>query len=74
MVAATPKELFQTRICLTAERADPFIFPPGDDHALIRPSDTRGLTRTDWLDSRHSFSFGDYRDPDNMGIEPARHQ
>ncbi len=38
----------------------------------IRPSDTRGLTRTDWLDSRHSFSFGDYRDPDYMGISNLR--
>ena len=23
----------------------------------------RGRTRIDWLDSRHSFSFGDYHDP-----------
>jgi redox-sensitive bicupin YhaK (pirin superfamily) len=29
----------------------------------IRPADERGLTKLDWLDSRHSFSFGDYYDP-----------
>ena len=26
----------------------------------LRPSDDRGRTRTDWLDSRHTFSFGGY--------------
>jgi redox-sensitive bicupin YhaK (pirin superfamily) len=30
--------------------------------ALRRGAD-RGVTRVDWLDSRHSFSFGDYFDP-----------
>jgi redox-sensitive bicupin YhaK (pirin superfamily) len=29
----------------------------------LRPSAERGVTRIDWLDSRHSFSFGDYYDP-----------
>jgi redox-sensitive bicupin YhaK (pirin superfamily) len=29
----------------------------------IRRSDQRGRTQIDWLDSRHSFSFGDYYDP-----------
>lgn len=30
----------------------------------VRKADTRGVTRFgDWLDSRHSFSFGDYYDP-----------
>ena len=28
----------------------------------LRRSGDRGTTRTDWLDSRHSFSFGDYSD------------
>ncbi|WP_018602788.1 pirin-like bicupin family protein [Mycobacterium sp. 155] len=31
----------------------------------IRRADDRGLTTTDWLQSRHSFSFGDYYDPAN---------
>jgi redox-sensitive bicupin YhaK (pirin superfamily) len=29
----------------------------------IRRSGERGRTEIGWLDSRHSFSFGDYRDP-----------
>lgn len=31
--------------------------------AMMRPSQERGRTRWDWLDSYHSFSFGDYMDP-----------
>ncbi|MFN3003906.1 pirin family protein [Mycolicibacterium wolinskyi] len=31
----------------------------------IRRADDRGVTTTDWLQSRHSFSFGDYYDPAN---------
>lgn len=29
----------------------------------LRRSGDRGATKIDWLDSRHSFSFGDYSDP-----------
>lgn len=29
----------------------------------VRKSDERGVTKIAWLDSRHSFSFGDYEDP-----------
>lgn len=32
----------------------------------IRKSDDRGKTRIDWLDSKHSFSFGEYYDPAQM--------
>jgi quercetin 2,3-dioxygenase len=32
----------------------------------------RGQSRTGWLDSRHSFSFGDYRDPRQMGFRSLR--
>src|SRR5437763_15188431 len=32
----------------------------------------RGQTRLDWLDSRHSFSFGDYYDPAYMGFRALR--
>lgn len=32
----------------------------------------RGVSRTGWLDSRHSFSFGDYRDPQHMGFRSLR--
>ena len=31
----------------------------------IRRADTRSRTHTDWLDSRHSFSFGAHHDPAN---------
>jgi redox-sensitive bicupin YhaK (pirin superfamily) len=33
---------------------------------------TRGRTDTGWLDSRHSFSFGGYRDPRQMGFRTLR--
>jgi redox-sensitive bicupin YhaK (pirin superfamily) len=29
----------------------------------IRKANDRGVTRIGWLDSRHTFSFGDYHDP-----------
>lgn len=38
----------------------------------IRRADDRGVTRTGWLDSRHSFSFGGYRDPRYMGFRGLR--
>jgi redox-sensitive bicupin YhaK (pirin superfamily) len=38
----------------------------------VRPRDERGRTRISWLDSRHSFSFGDYFDPRNMGFRSLR--
>lgn len=34
----------------------------------IRRGADRARTRTDWLDSAHSFSFGSYYDPDNLGF------
>ena len=38
----------------------------------IRRSDERGRTEWGWLDSRHSFSFGDYHDPQQMGFRSLR--
>src|SRR5437867_1132059 len=29
----------------------------------IRKSEERGRSQFDWLDSRHTFSFGEYKDP-----------
>src|SRR5262245_5390578 len=37
-----------------------------------RPAEARGATRFDWLDSRHTFSFADYRDPAHMGFRALR--
>lgn len=33
----------------------------------VRRAETRPHTRIDWLDSRHSFSFGHHYDPTNVG-------
>ena len=38
----------------------------------IRPADARGTANLGWLDSRHSFSFGHYYDPEHMGFGPLR--
>lgn len=38
---------------------------------IIR-SDSRGTFRNEWLDSRHSFSFGEYYDPNRMGFSTLR--
>jgi len=36
------------------------------------PSDRRGLTELGWLHSRHSFSFGQYHNPEQMGFRALR--
>jgi redox-sensitive bicupin YhaK (pirin superfamily) len=38
----------------------------------IRKSDERGKTKIDWLESYHSFSFGEYYDPSNIHFGPLR--
>ena len=39
---------------------------------LERPAAARGQVRSDWLDSRHTFSFGQYHDAQWMGFGPLR--
>ena len=38
----------------------------------VRPGSKRGSSKFDWLDSRHTFSFGDYYDPQQMGFSDLR--
>jgi redox-sensitive bicupin YhaK (pirin superfamily) len=40
--------------------------------AIFRAAAERGTTRLSWLDSRHTFSFGDYYDPRHLGVSALR--
>lgn len=39
---------------------------------MLRKSTERGHTENDWLESRHSFSFGEYYQPEFMGFGVLR--
>ena len=39
---------------------------------MLRRGEDRGATKLRWLDSRHTFSFGDYYDRQNMGFGNLR--
>jgi len=39
---------------------------------VVRDRNRRGRTQLGWLDSRHTFSFGDYHDPNHMGFRSLR--
>jgi quercetin 2,3-dioxygenase len=38
----------------------------------VRKAEDRGASRISWLDSKHTFSFSDYYDPENMGFRSLR--
>ena len=38
----------------------------------VRRAENRGVTDFGWLDSRHTFSFGEYYDPDHLGFRSLR--
>jgi quercetin 2,3-dioxygenase len=38
----------------------------------LRKAEERGRANLGWLDSRHTFSFGHYHDPEHMGVGPLR--
>src|SRR3954468_23645669 len=46
--------------------------PSSSSTTRVRRASERGRTNWGWLDSRHTFSFGDYHDPRQMGFRALR--
>ncbi len=41
-------------------------------NAFLHPSENRGHVKMGWLESKHSFSFGNWYTPDYMGVSALR--
>lgn len=41
-------------------------------NAFLHPSENRGHVKMGWLESKHSFSFGSWHNPEYMGISALR--
>ncbi|WP_353143090.1 pirin family protein [Acinetobacter pragensis] len=41
-------------------------------NAFLHPSENRGHVKMGWLESKHSFSFGNWYDPKYMGVSALR--
>lgn len=59
----------------TFPASDPYSIrpePPAEAPLKIRKADERGRGNPGWLETRHTFSFADYRDPKHMGFADLR--
>src|SRR5436853_3266575 len=54
-------------------KTTPLNQPTRNEPSVVnRPADSRGQSELGWLHSRHTFSFGNYFDPDRMGFRSLR--